>query len=122
MKLFPWTIQKKVETPSDVLLEQIKNKLFPPLEHRQEMGNDGQPIKFMVDYSIDSNLDAVLMDLQDGYNDRATQKTINTCVGRLNEVRRMLGAYPELDKEAKYIIVDDGSDSDVSEIKAADDR
>jgi hypothetical protein len=86
------------------------------------MDSSGAPIKYMVDYSIDSNLDAVLMDLQDGYNDKAAQKTINTMVSRLNNVRRMLEAYPSVDTEAKYIIVEDGSELDVSEIKAADDR
>jgi hypothetical protein len=79
------------------------------------MQSDGTSIKFHIDYSADSNLDAVLMDLQEGYNDPAAQKTILDVIKRLNNVRRMLEAYAELDKDAKYIIVENlEQDKDVS--------
>jgi len=112
MKL-PWKIEKKVETPADEKLEQLKKILFPPLELKEEMGNDGTKIKFHIDYSVDSNLDAVLMDLEEGQNDPVARRTISKVVDRLNEARRLLEAYAELDHEAKYIIVDDGDDRDV---------
>jgi hypothetical protein len=103
---FPWTVQKKIETPAEIKLEQIRQLLFPSLELNEEIGKDGSIIKFHVDYSVDSNLDAVLMDLQDGNNDEVTQGTINDVVKKLIEVRKLLEAYAEFDKEAKYIIVD----------------
>jgi len=105
MKL-PWKISKKDLTPADEKLEQIKQILFPPLITQQEMQQDGSTIKFHIDYSADSNLDAALIDLQEGYNDPAAQKTILDVIKRLNNVRRMLEAYAELDKDAKYIIVE----------------
>jgi hypothetical protein len=112
---FPWKIDKKSFSPADEKLEQIKQILFPPLVTQQEMQQDGTPIKFHIDYSADSNLDAALMDLQEGYNDPATQKTITDVIKRLNSVRRMLEAYAELDKDARYIIVENlEQDNDVT--------
>lgn len=106
MMKMPWKVEKKIETPAELKLEQIKNLLFPPLELNEEMGNDGNVFKFHVDYSVDSNLDAALMDLQEGNNDPVTQGTINDVVKRLIQVRKLLEAYAKLDKDAKYIIVD----------------
>ena len=115
---FPWKIVKKTKvdlTPADEKLEKIKHILFPPLVTQQELQKDGTPIKFHIDYSADSNLDAALMDLQEGFNDPATQKTITDVIKRLNNVRRMLEAYAELDKDAKYIIVENlEQDNDVT--------
>lgn len=103
---FPWTVDKKNNTPADEKIEQIKALLFPPLKLEQELSNEGDLMKFHVDYSADSNLDAVLMDLQEGYNDEAAHKTLNDVIIRLNRVRRVLEAYAQIDPEAKYIIVD----------------
>jgi hypothetical protein len=112
MKL-PWKIEKKIETPAEQKLEQIINVLFPPLELKEQMDETGLKIKYHIDYSVDSNLDAVLMDLEEGHNDPVARKTISKVIDRLNQARRLLEAYAELDKEAKYIIVEDGDDIDV---------
>jgi hypothetical protein len=112
MKL-PWKIQKKIETPADQKLEQIKALLFPPLDLKEQISETGSKIKYHIDYSVDSNLDAVLMDLEEGHNDPVARKTISKVVGKLNEARRLLEAYAQLDKEAKYIIVDDGEEKNV---------
>lgn len=119
MKL-PWKVEKKIELPSDKKLEEIKNLLFPPLQLHEKMDNDGTRVKFHVDYSADSNLDAALMDLEDGNNDPVTQKTIRGVIDRLNEVRRMLEAYPQLNEEAKYIIVDDLENKNAEEIETSE--
>lgn len=116
MKLF-WKV-KKVETPNDQKIEKIKKILFPPLDLHEQLQEDGTKIKFHIDYSVDSNLDAALIDLQEGNNDAVVQKTISSVITRLNEVRRILEAYVELDKDAQYIIVDDGEkikDIDIAE-------
>ena len=118
--IFPWTVKRKVSTPAEEQIEQIKAILFPPLEIQQEMQADGTPIKFHVDYSADSNLDAALMDLEEGNNDQVTQKTIRGIIDRLNQVRRLLEAYPQLNEEAKYIIVDDLETANVEEIEATE--
>lgn len=103
---FHWTVKKKVETPAEIKLEQIKELLFPQLELNEELSQEGQLVKFHVDYSVDSNLEAVLMDLQEGYNDESVQKTVNTVIKRLIEVRKLLEAYAKFNPESKYIIVD----------------
>lgn len=97
--------KKTPPTPSDELLEQVKGILFPPLELRTASKN-GETTKYHIDYSVDSNLDAVLYDLQEGYNDPVSQKTITGVITRLNKVRKLLEAYAELDKDAEYIIVE----------------
>lgn len=106
MSLF-WKV-KKVDTEDDQKIEQIKRILFPPLDLHEQPQEDGSTIKFHIDYSADSNLDAALIDLQEGNNDAVVQKTISSVIDRLNKVRRILDAYAEFDKDAQYIIVDDG--------------
>jgi hypothetical protein len=48
------------------------------------------------------------MDLQDGQNDAIAHTTLNKVVTRLNKARKLLEAYAVLNKEASYIIVDNG--------------
>ena len=109
----PWKIEKKPLTTAEEKLEEIKQLLFPPLELQQEVSSAGDIIKFHIDYSVDSNIDAALMDLQDGHNDPVVHSTLNKAVGKLNKVRKLLEAYAVLDKDAKYIIVDDGKDDEI---------
>ena len=116
MMKMPWKIQKKIETPAELKLEQIKTLLFPPLELNEELSNDGSIMKFHIDYSVDSNLDAALMDLQDGQNDEVTQGTINEVTKRLMQVRKLLEAYAQIDKDAKYIIVDNPKSQNIEDI------
>lgn len=109
MKLF-WKVKKKIETPAEHKLEEIQNILFPRMQLDQKMDNDGTIVKYHIDYSADSNLDAALMDLVEGYNDKATQETINDVVKRLHKIRKLMEAYAEIDKDAKYIIVENFKD------------
>lgn len=118
---FPWTIKKKINTPAEKKIEEIIKILFPPLDIDEKIEQDGSSIKFHIDYSVDSNLDAALMDLQDGNNDEIVHNTITKVIKRLNKVRRLLEAYAKLDSEAKYIIVDDLDEENRREIIASDD-
>lgn len=111
-----FSIKKKAPpTPSDQKLEEIKNFLFPPLKLEEENGT-----KFHVDYSIDSNLEAALVDLEEGNNDEVTRKTIRGVANQLFRLRKMLEAYMQIDDEAKYIIVDNRVED--PEIEAEDRR
>ena len=92
----------KPKTPAEEKIEHIIQMLFPPCKTEK----DSKGNKFHVDYSADSNLDAALIDLQEGYNDPAAHKTILDVVKRLCKIRKMLEVYVELDKDAKYIIVE----------------
>ena len=112
---FPWKVEKQKHplTDAEQKLEEIKQLLFPQLELHEEMDQDGSMIKYHVDYSVDSNIDAALIDLYDGNNDAIVQSTLSKAVSRLNKARKILEAYASLDKDAKYIIVDNGKDDDI---------
>ena len=103
---FPWHVEKKINTPAEKKLKEIENLLFPSFATREELDKSNKPFKYHIDYSIDSNLDAALCDLQEGYNDLQVQKTINNAVKTLYEVRKLLNRYAKLDEDAKYIIVE----------------
>jgi len=92
----------KPKTTAEQKLEEIKNILFPPFKKQTE-----KDVTFLIDYSVDSNLQAAVNDLDEGHNDEIVQGTINKVVDRLVEVRKILKAYGEFDTDAKYIIVDD---------------
>ena len=100
-------LKPKPNTPSDKKIEDVINILFPPLALFTDKNGD----KFHVDYSVDTNLEAALMDLEDGHNDAACQTTIRRVVDRIIKIRQMLEAYREIDKDAKYFIADDLEDN-----------
>jgi hypothetical protein len=110
---FPWKVEKKPLSSAEEKLEEIKAILFPPLELKEEASEDGEVIKYHIDYSVDSNIDAALADLYDGHNDNVVHSTLNKAVEKLNRARKILEAYASLDKDAKYIIVDNGKDDNV---------
>lgn len=97
-----FSIKRTPKTSAEQKLEQVIEILFPPLRLEQE----GET-KYHIDFSADTNLDAVLIDLEEGHNDEVAQKTIRGVANRLVRVRKLLEAYAEIDKDAKYIIVDD---------------
>jgi len=105
--MFGFTVKKKIETPADEKIEEIKNILFPPSSVREKYDEEqDKTIKYQVDYSIDMNLDAAIIDLQSGYNDETVINTLNDTLDRLYKVRELLEAHAEIDKNAEYIIVD----------------
>lgn len=108
--MWPFKIEKKINTPAEERLEQIKDILFPPSKLNEEMDKDGSLFKWQVDYSADMNLDAALTDLEDGINDPAVHNTIRDISKRLSSVRQLLDAYMELHPEARYIMVESSKD------------
>lgn len=116
---FPWRV-KKVETPktpSDKLLEQVTNVLFPPLVLKTSKKEEtGESSTYQVDYSVDSNLQAALYDLEEGHNDEVVQTTLFKILGRLTKARSLLEAAPMVDPSAQYIIVEDLEPSPLEEL------
>ena len=117
---FPWIIRKKPKTSAEKKLKEIRELLFPELKLEQELDEKGELIKYHIDYGVDSNLDAALIDLQEGYNDGPTQKTISNITKRLYKARKLLGAEAKISKEAKYLVVDDGANDDIADIQATE--
>jgi hypothetical protein len=102
---------KKKKTSRVNELEIIASILFP--QYTTETTPQGE--FFHVDYSTISNLECVLSDLQDGYNDLNSQNTINYVIKCLIQVRTILEAYPELDTRVKQIIVDIRQNEEIKE-------
>jgi hypothetical protein len=96
-------MKRKPKTTAEQKLEEISQLLFPPFGKETLSNGD----KVLIDYSIDSNLESVISDLEDGHNDEVSQKTIRLSIQRLIEARKILEAFGEIDTDAKYIIVDD---------------
>ena len=69
---------------------------------------------------MDANLEAALNDLEEGFNDEASRKTIKGVSDRLFEVRQYLEVMNELDKKAEYLIVDDPKEFDPESIKPSE--
>jgi len=111
-----FAMKTKPKTTADEKIEQIINLLFPPLDLHTDKNGD----KFHIDYSVDTNLEAALMDLEEGHNDAASQKTIRNCTDRIIKVRQILEAYREIHDEAKYFIADDLEENDVEKIQASE--
>lgn len=91
--------------PTRKLIE-IEKILFPPLELNNYVSETGEVIKYHTDYCIDSALESVLTDLQDGNNDKTCQDTLNSVIKRLICIRKILGIETSFDKEAQYIKVE----------------
>lgn len=98
--MLKWLKPKTIVVRSEKL-QTVVDTLFPALETRE--GKDGF---YQIDYSVDSNLQSVLNDLEEGTNDKIVQDTIKKAIDALIEVRKVLHAYPLLDDRAKYVIVD----------------
>jgi len=94
--------RKKKKNTAEEKLDQISKLLFPHYETQK----DDQGRVFVVDYSVDSNIFAALMDLQDGNNDPIVHDILDHCNKQLMEAREILDAYSILNKKAEYVIVD----------------
>ena len=86
--MWPFKVERKPNTPAEEKLEQIKNILFPPSKLEESLDKDGSLYKWQVDYSADMNLDAALIDLQEGHNDTVVQNTIKGVLLSLEEIGR----------------------------------
>lgn len=107
---------KKVQPPKngDQLIRQVTDLLFPAFETREVEGE-----KYSIDSSVDTNVEAVLSDLRDGYMDEVCVDTLQAIFDKLYRVRELLNAFHEMDPEvSKYIIAMDPGDSVVDKVEA----
>ena len=104
--MWPFSVERKPNTPAEEKLEQIRQILFPPPKLEEEYSKDGELHKYQVDYSADMNLYAAIMDLENGHSDKPVQNTINDIHDRLIKIREILDEHMQLSKEADFIIVE----------------
>lgn len=111
---------KKVESNfnhSDRLLKEVAELLFPKFDVREVEGE-----KYSIDSSVDTNIEAVLTDIQDGYVDEICVKTLKACFEKIYRVRQLLKAFHEMDPEVKRYVIAMGEIPSLTEqVEAADD-
>lgn len=105
-------LKQTPKTSAEEKLEKISQILFP----KSELNTDKDGNKFYIDYSADSNLDAALNDLEEGYNDDTARNTIRKVSNRIFQIRKLLEAQQSLEKDIKYILVEDVETNKVEEI------
>lgn len=98
--MFGWFKREKIIL-RDETAQRICDLLFPEHEEKEE---DGQ--KFIIDYSVDMNLQSALYDLDEGENDEVTRNTIRDAIKRLTEAREILYANKRVKKGVHYLVVD----------------
>lgn len=106
----------KPKTPAEQKLQHIVDMLYPPC--RTEKDSKGN--KYHIDFSADRNLDAALIDLEEGNNDEVSRNTIKKVANVLFELRKYLEVEQLMDPEAKYILVEDMETKNIEEIKVSD--
>jgi len=94
-------VKKKDTTSAEDKLDKIRDILFP--KYLTKLSEDGT--KYHVDASIDTNIDAVLTDLEEGYTDEICHTTLRAILDSLHQVRTILGIENTIDKDAKYFVV-----------------
>lgn len=93
-----WRKRKKL--PENEQLSEVVKILFPEFTTENLPNGD----IFQVDESVDNNLEAALIDLQTGENDKMIQSTIQKAINRLRQVRSLLEVQQEINPDARAII------------------
>lgn len=97
--MFSWFRKKSdVLTDDQRKLKEIISILFPPDDIKVE--DDGT--KYFVDYSLDSNLQGALSDLEDGVNDIITRNTVRHVVEQLYKVRDILEELRDIPPDTNF--------------------
>jgi len=101
--------KKKNKLPENEKLAKVKELLFP--QYTTESLPNGD--LFHVDSSVDSNLDAALVDLQTGANDKMIQATISNVIEKLRQAREILGVEQEINPDARAIVFEILKDGEI---------
>lgn len=102
MKWFTKNPAEEVEdNTSSYELERIKSLLFPRLV--TEVTEDGT--EFIVDHSVDSNLYAALVDLQEGFCDEVVLKSIKDSIDVLSQIRKLLNVQQEISSNSSLYVL-----------------
>ena len=94
--------------------QQVTDLLFPqPTETSDESGT------YLIDRSVDLNLQGALIDLESGMNDEVVRNTIRKVISRLGEARELLYANYKIQEGASYLQVDPPRDTldDISDAR-----
>ena len=98
-------------TPKQVVVREgvtqdLCDLLFPqPTETSDESGT------YLIDRSVDLNLQSALIDLENGVNDEVVRNTIRKVITKLGDARDILYANYRIQEGASYLQVDPPDDS-----------
>ena len=107
MPLFNFKIKKKNPSELENQLEYITNLLFPKLKLIEDVDRKGKKVKFYLDNSIDSNLYAAIVDLQEGFNDQKAQETLINILDKLKILKKHLEITTDkIDQNVEYFMVE----------------
>ena len=113
-----FSMKRREVTPSDELLREISDLLFPPFRNEELKGE-----KYAIDSSVDTNIEAVLTDLQDGYMDDMCIHTLRAIFQKLYRTRELLKAFHQMDSSVnKYIITMEVPESLADKIEPEDEE
>ena len=99
--MFDWLKKKPRHVVISVKeLEQVRDVLFP--QFKLERLPNGEA--FHIDQSVDTNLEAILCDLEEGINNEAVQKSLRSIVKKLFLVRDILGPMQHIHPEVSHIV------------------
>lgn len=85
----------------DEVAQKLCDILFPDPIEENRGGHT-----FIVDHSVDSNLLAAILDLEDDISDETTLKTLRAVLEKLRDARDLLSANYKIDSDAEYVIVE----------------
>ena len=102
--MFSWLWKNKVESKQVIIgireLQLINDILFPEYELEQIPGGE----YYHIDRSVDTNLDGVIFDLEDGKNDETSRQTLKHISDKLFKVRELLQVHQEMHPDVKHIV------------------
>ena len=109
-KMFGLFKNKKDDIPTDDQrkLKELMDILYPP----EDIKVDENGTKYYIDYSLDSNLQTALSDLEDDINDEATRTTVRHVVGALFKIRDLLEEMRDIPNDVNYYATNFKSDED----------
>ena len=88
------------------MTQDLCDLLFPqPIETTDESGT------YLIDKSVDLNLQSALVDLENGVNDEVVRSTLRKVISKLGDARDMLYANYRIQEGASYLQVDPPDDS-----------
>ena len=90
-------------------LKEIRDLMFP--DYKLEQLPTGEV--FHVDMSVDTNLDSVIYELEDGTNDETTRKTLRSISDTLFKVRKILMVEQVMHPDVKHIVFAQEENSEV---------
>jgi hypothetical protein len=120
-----WGTPKKaeeVESPADTRLREIADIMFPPLEKRSYVDDDGRERTYYVDSSLDLCLDGVIADIEAGYCDDTALESLKSTAYKIYEVRKLLDANSTIPSDADAVVVNNRNDDAVDDIVAMDEN